>query len=344
MFSKIKSLFKKKEQHPEVDAIIVNIKSRIAKSNGYAIAQFSLLKPKENTDAVSDYLNKDCVNLYDFTISSQLDFHDLKKLCELNNIDLQVSSGWHSILINLLIELDAAGWDRKVSCIKEKYASLKFYTDSSFDEIIEKFEHISEHTCETCGEKGNKRYNTSWDYVACRKHYLENRGFIELTDNGFDLNGKLFLWKDIVDAIFEDLYTEKNRLLTLTFKSNTVEHQGWSDNKLYISNGTIGYGVFLGGIPPHFKNLDYLFLNEYRASSPCMICGFMSVYNHVCENCENDEWVNKENNFWDKEEYIKLHQGWWIEDEGPKYSEYYKNYLKDDSYKIIYQADETALD
>jgi hypothetical protein len=341
MFKKIKNLFKKKAEQPDVDQIISNIKSRIAKSNGYAIEQFSLLKPKENTEPDPEYLNRNCLELKDFIISPEMNYHDLNKLCKLNNINLQISSGWHRILIDLLIELDKAGWNRKVSCIKEKYASLKFYAESKYDEIIEKFEHISEKTCETCGEKGNQRYNTSWDYVACRKHYLENRGFIKSTERGFELNGRLYLWKNVVDAIFEDRYTKKNELLTFTFNSDIIAHQGWSDNKLYISNGTIGYGEFLKGIPRNLKSLDYPFLDEYSAHASCMICGFIAVYNHICECCETDEWISKEKNYWDKEEYIKFYQSCWIEDEGPDHSDSYKNYLRDDFYKIISRPEET---
>jgi hypothetical protein len=345
MFSKIKNLFRKKENKPEVENIINNIKSRIAKSNGYTTEQFSLAKPKEDKELIPDYLNKDCNDLNDFIISPELSVHDLKKLCKLNNINLQVSSGWHSMLISLLVELDAAGWDRRVSCIKEKYASLAFYTAGKYDEIIEKFESLSGQVCETCGEKGNQRFNTGWDYVACRKHYLENRGFIKAMDSGFELNGKLYLWKNVENTIFEDIDSETYEplTLTLTFNTNSIAHPGWRDNKLYISKGTIGYGEFLAEIPRRFENLDYLFIDRYSNPSPCMICGFIAVYGHVCECCENQVWISKEKNYSDKEEYIKDLQCYWIEDEGPQYSDSYKIYLKDESYKIISNPDDKRL-
>ena len=339
MFRKIKALFTKKKEPLKVEQIIGNIKSQIANENGYSIEHFSLQHTEDNADSSPEYLNKNCAELKDFIISPEMNHHDLTKLCKLNNIDLSISSGWHSLLIDLLIELEAAGWNRKVTCIKEKYAALKFYTDDKYDEIIEKFEDISRKTCETCGEKGNQRFNTNWEYVACRKHYIENRGFIKTTKQGFELNGSLYLWKNVADAIFEDRYAKKNEYLVLTFKSDIISQPGWSDKKLSIPQGTIGYGEFLKGVPANFKSLDYLFLNEYSAASACLVCGFIAVHNQVCECCETEEWQSEQKNYSKKEEYIRFSQKYWIEDEGPEYAGSYINYLKDDNYKLIYQPE-----
>ena len=345
MFKKIINLLRKKEESPEVEQpqveqIINNVISRLSKNNNSAVDSITSPKAIQNIETDKDYLNKNCTNLTTFVISPEMTSLDLKKLCELNSIDLQISSGWHSMLINLLVELDIAGWDRSVQCIKEKYARLAFYADSKYTKIIEEYEYISEKTCETCGKKGNIRYNSTWDYVACRKHYLEKRNIIKSTLDGFELNGKLYLWKNVLSAVFEDYFTKPNDCLTLTFNTSVKVYPGFKSNKLSIFRDTIGYGEFLKTVPLHFNSVDYTYLNGYSISTACEICGYVAVYNYTCECCENDKWISEKQNFWDREEYIKFYQGQWIEDEGPEYSDLYKNYSVDDFYKIIYRPEE----
>jgi hypothetical protein len=292
-----------------------------------------LLIPEESIEMLN-YLNKNCTALEDFVISTEINDLDLYKLCQLNDIRLEISPAWHALVIELLIELDAAGWDRKVSSIKEKFAELRFYTADQYDEIVDKFTDRSKMVCETCGEKGIQRRNTGWHYVACRKHYLENRGCVQTTEEGFAMDGSLFLWKDVTDARFEGI--NEGSMIRLYFSKDFNVPGSW-DNGLLIYKNSIGYGQFLKEIPRNFRGLDFAFLDRHSGPGPssCMICGFIAVYNHFCECCENREWISEEWSCWDREDYIRHHQSIWISDKGPEHATLCPLYLKDESYQVI---------
>ena len=64
----------------------------------------------------------------------------------------------------------------RVSQIKEKYGTLRFYVGSvpsriadEVDKITHEAEEASEVTCEQCGKPGQLR-GGSWVYVACEEH------------------------------------------------------------------------------------------------------------------------------------------------------------------------------
>ena len=62
-------------------------------------------------------------------------------------------------------------WPR-VSQIKEKYGTLRFYLTSGTDKmykIVELAERKSARTCEACGKPGKLR-GRGWVYTACKKH------------------------------------------------------------------------------------------------------------------------------------------------------------------------------
>ena len=63
-----------------------------------------------------------------------------------------------------------------ISQVKEKYGGLRFYVYGGgmqradmVSVIIHAVEHLSEHTCETCGQHG-KRRGREWVYTACDVH------------------------------------------------------------------------------------------------------------------------------------------------------------------------------
>lgn len=315
----------------EAEATIEYIHSMRLNNIGNAFSEQSLLIPEESIEMLS-YLNKNCTALEDFVISTEINELDLYKLCQLNNIGLEISPAWHALVIELLIELDAAGWNREVSSIKEKFAELRFYTDNQYDEIVDKFTDRSKMICETCGGKGIQRCNTSWHYVACRRHYLENRGCVQTTEEGFAMDGSLFLWKDVTDAHFEGINEAINPFIRLYFLRPIN-----GDYELLIYKNSIGYGQLLNEIPRNFRGLDLAFLARHSGPgpSPCMICGFIAVYNHFCECCENREWISEEWSYWDREDYIRYHQSIWINDEGPEHATLCPIYLKDESYQVI---------
>jgi hypothetical protein len=62
-----------------------------------------------------------------------------------------------------------------VSQVKEKFGGLRFYADNTdrvVDGMIWLAEHMSENTCETCGNRGEMR-GGSWLVTLCDKHHEE---------------------------------------------------------------------------------------------------------------------------------------------------------------------------
>ncbi|MEL0645356.1 hypothetical protein V6251_13265 [Olleya sp. Ti.3.14] len=117
-----------------------------------------------------DYINKHCTSLKDFKINSEIDDFDLYKLAILNNIELQIGSGWNRLVLDLVIELSNNGWDLKVDCIKEKYGGLSFYIDHKFFNIVENYHLESFEVCESCGRPGYLRSYKNIIYTACDTH------------------------------------------------------------------------------------------------------------------------------------------------------------------------------
>lgn len=69
-----------------------------------------------------------------------------------------VGPGWSSIIERVIDELFENGWDGKISQIKEKYGSLRFYFEQNYNDdifnIVFEAETQSRITCELCGEYG----------------------------------------------------------------------------------------------------------------------------------------------------------------------------------------------
>lgn len=60
----------------------------------------------------------------------------------------------------------------KITQIKEKFGGLRFYTGAAPDEfhaMVHKAEEESFHTCEECGEPGERRGKT-WLKTTCERH------------------------------------------------------------------------------------------------------------------------------------------------------------------------------
>jgi len=86
-----------------------------------------------------------------------------------------VGDGWLELVKNLIEELIAAGWDKQICQVKEKFGGLRFYTNSLNDEcheIVSKYEKLSYETCEVCENKGEQR-GGRWIKTLCSKHYIE---------------------------------------------------------------------------------------------------------------------------------------------------------------------------
>lgn len=84
-----------------------------------------------------------------------------------------VGPGWSSFIKNLY---QAKPSNVRVTQVKEKYGSLRFYVESApewYFDLISYYERESETTCEICGEKGEIRPLNSWLTCLCDKHYNE---------------------------------------------------------------------------------------------------------------------------------------------------------------------------
>ena len=91
----------------------------------------------------------------------------------------ECDDGWYLLLHNLCTEItqayaeQGAEPDIEVTQIKEKYGGLRFYACAPPEiyDIIDKYEAISEETCERCGQPGTMRINNDWYLVRCDTCY-----------------------------------------------------------------------------------------------------------------------------------------------------------------------------
>lgn len=91
---------------------------------------------------------------------------------------IDVKSGWIPLVRDTIREIVALGIDFEVSCIKEKFGSLRVYTDwkNGSEEqvdraynIISKYEDKSLSVCEDCGKPGLLRLG-GWVRTLCNEH------------------------------------------------------------------------------------------------------------------------------------------------------------------------------
>jgi hypothetical protein len=68
--------------------------------------------------------------------------------------------GWYQLIDGACKELNALGEDCRFIQIKEKFGTLRLYLDSATIRawnIVSKYEKLSEHMCEVCGQDGKIR-------------------------------------------------------------------------------------------------------------------------------------------------------------------------------------------
>jgi hypothetical protein len=89
----------------------------------------------------------------------------------------EVGDGWLPLMQSLITEAIDKGWNREICQVKQKYASLRFYTNGITKEVgdvISKYEHIAGDTCEVCGEPGKMRPG-GWIEVLCDEHSKQKK-------------------------------------------------------------------------------------------------------------------------------------------------------------------------
>lgn len=82
-----------------------------------------------------------------------------------------IGDGWLQLVHDLIEEAIAAGWDKQICQVKEKFGGLRFYTNAASKEVydvINKYEKKSFETCETCGEHGTlRKTERGWFFTGC---------------------------------------------------------------------------------------------------------------------------------------------------------------------------------
>ena len=84
-----------------------------------------------------------------------------------------VGEGWLHLIKNIIDELIALGWDKRLVLSKEKFGGLRFYIETypeGGEEVIYKYEKLSHETCEKCGENGNTVKINGWLHTFCDNH------------------------------------------------------------------------------------------------------------------------------------------------------------------------------
>lgn len=308
----------------------------------YPVAERSMKHLYRN----ADFINKGCTRLEKFVINDDLNNFDLMKLADMNGIQLQIAPGWYPLLIELIKELDQQGWDRQVSCIKEKYASLRFYTDHKYYDTTEKYERRSKYICETCGDKGKIHTSGGWDYTACRKHYRERANKVIVDPTGFALNGKAYLWEDMLDvSLNESNYFKQYSYLRAEPKDKN-KYPELIGSGVFVQKSSLGFGNLLGNIPRGFRSMDYDYAGRYRNVAYCAICGYLAVYCGECECCENYTfmaWVEK-GNADESEERKQVHIRWnqmeWKMSGAEAYEAEHPFYPKNPDHLILYTQED----
>ena len=95
---------------------------------------------------------------------------------------ISISEGWYEIIYHLSSSIYSHCKFKKidypkVAQIKEKFGGLRFYVDGGDDfthGAIQMAENWASRTCETCGERGQRR-SGGWLRTLCDKHEAERQ-------------------------------------------------------------------------------------------------------------------------------------------------------------------------
>lgn len=91
-----------------------------------------------------------------------------------NSSFMDVQPGWYPLIKELIEDLIAMGWNKRITQVKEKYGTLRFYIGGGTDAIwdrIEKAEEDSEYICEVTGKPGKLRDDIGWWKTLCDEEY-----------------------------------------------------------------------------------------------------------------------------------------------------------------------------
>jgi len=87
-----------------------------------------------------------------------------------------VGEGWLHLIKDMIEELIALGWDKRLIQCKEKFGGLRFYVETypeGAHDVIIKYENLSHETCEECGVNASSKKINGWIYTLCDEHAKE---------------------------------------------------------------------------------------------------------------------------------------------------------------------------
>jgi len=134
-----------------------------------------------------------------------------------------VNDGWRDIVLEADAMLEYIDPDYKISQVKEKFGTMRYYFETDKEGIEMKIMHAiteyaerkSRNTCEDCGEYGKIRGDIGWMLTLCDKchsHHNPDPTFKEYTDAYFDNLAPATFTKDMVDALDKETKLIQNAL------------------------------------------------------------------------------------------------------------------------------------
>jgi len=301
----------------------------------YNLEQNKMIEPDE------DYTNKNVKDYKDLIINENINHWDLKKICALNGIRLEINEGWHTLMINYLNEINKIGWNKRLGVVKAKWAELrvglifddKFKDSENLEYLDKKFVAASRYTCETCGKFGKIRTG-GWDFVACREHYHLGQTSIDCDDQFLTTANEKHLWDDLQNVTTEFDYYKQPSFMTLNFKNY---------NQDYLSTSIYGFGKLVSKIPDRYRKLFHpIIFEKYLNSEYCKVCGINSFYNHRCESCGFSGYyhLSDNNEFKYTYETIKENQMKWFKDGAELFYSNFKVYELNPNYCKLFNQEE----
>lgn len=91
----------------------------------------------------------------------------------------ECSDGWYGVIYNLSLGLESLQKDRPdldivAEQVKEKFGTMRFYTNSDYDPEVQELTDLAERqtavTCEECGDTGALWRRGGWVRTLCDKH------------------------------------------------------------------------------------------------------------------------------------------------------------------------------
>lgn len=113
--------------------------------------------------------------------------HDPSRPSPFSQRGFEVSDGWFEIVSELARKVEQVLLEmpeeqrRAIRCsqVKEKFGGLRVYVDGPAGDVIHSLiraaEDLSWRTCESCGAAGERRQVRGYLFVACDRHYEEER-------------------------------------------------------------------------------------------------------------------------------------------------------------------------